>query len=350
MVLDPDDAFIAAALARAAEQVRPQEGDKSFLEKRLAEAFATSLADGYFRPELVVRDKKLQGSHLPGWDPQPGTIDVAIITPATEPRIVFELNVDDVEWTLWDIYKMVAATELPTVEAAYLVVAGPPKLWTSQRDCVELFDLDYSATEQVDSVDWYSRFLFSEYRRAWAELLEGGTGRIQRVPEAIVISALGRWPLPGYPAYELRAIRVWPSHVKDGRLNFADEWPAPPPPPPEPQYDWSPRIIPTAALTLSDLPTADAPERAYHHFALSYNGYEEMGTTRRCGRIANQSIQRWRETRKLPPTIEEVRACLFFEQRRWHHYGYGFDEETLTYLRELVAELGNLLEARHAPG
>jgi hypothetical protein len=91
----------------------------------------------------------------------------------------FELKIDDVEWTLWDIYKMVAAAELRTVEAAYLVVAGAPKQWSGKRDCVELFDLDYSHRgEQIDSVEWYSRFLFSHYERAWEELLGGGTGRL----------------------------------------------------------------------------------------------------------------------------------------------------------------------------
>src|SRR5438132_7118772 len=98
MPLEAHDAFIATALGHAAERVRPQPSDKSFLEKRLAQAVAASLAEGHFRPELVVRDKKLLGSHLPGWDPQPGTIDVAIVTPDNEPRIVFELKIDDVEW------------------------------------------------------------------------------------------------------------------------------------------------------------------------------------------------------------------------------------------------------------
>jgi hypothetical protein len=236
MPLEADDTFIATALGRAAERVRPEPGDKSFLERRLAEAVAASLGEGYFRPELVVRDKKLVNSQLPGWDPQPGTIDVAIVTPNNEPRIVFELKIDDVEWTLWDIYKMVSATELPTVEAAYVVTAGSPKLWSGKRDCVELFELDYTQPDdQVDSVEWYSRFLFSEFRKAWADLLEGGRGRLQRVPHAIQITAIGRWPLPGYPGHELRAIRVEGSKRRVSWLEFSDDWPVPPLPPPEPR-------------------------------------------------------------------------------------------------------------------
>jgi hypothetical protein len=39
---------------------------------------------------------------------------------------------------VWDIYKMVAGSELPTAEAAYVVAAGTPQLWNGTRDCVEL--------------------------------------------------------------------------------------------------------------------------------------------------------------------------------------------------------------------
>ena len=78
--LDADGAFVAQALARVAERVRPEPGDKSFLERRLAAAVAESLADGFFNPDAIVRDRKLANCELPGWDPQPGTIDVAVVT------------------------------------------------------------------------------------------------------------------------------------------------------------------------------------------------------------------------------------------------------------------------------
>jgi hypothetical protein len=345
--LDPDDAYIARALARAAEWAAPNPGDKSFLERRLAEAVAASLADGFFDPDLVVCDKKLMNSELPGWDPQPGTIDVAVVTRRREPRIVFELKRDDVEWTLWDIYKMVAAAELPTVEAAYIVVAGKPKLWASQRECVELFDLDYDAEEQVDSVEWYSRFLFSHYRKAFQELLEGGRGRLTRVPYSIWISAVGRWPLPNFQDYELRAVRVWGAEREDEPIEFANDWPRPPI---RKQQDdnrsgW-PKLIPTEELQPEDVPSADAEEDALHRFALSFNGYEENGSFRRCARIANEALARWRETEELPEDLDDLRTSLFFEQRRWHHFGYGFDEVTMTYVRALVAKVFTILTHR----
>ncbi len=241
MGLEADDAFVAQALARAAERVRPEPGDKSFLEKRLAAAVAESLADGFFNPDAVVRDRKLANCELPGWDPQPGTIDVAVVTPEREPRIVFELKIDDIEWTLWDIYKMVAASDLPTVEAAYVVVVGQPALWNGSRECVELFDLDYGhADGTVDSTEWYARFLFSHYRKSWQDLLGGGRGRLTSVPDSIWINAVGSWPIPHYPGYELRAVRVWPSSRGEDALDFAGDWPTAPPNPSGPDHGGHP--------------------------------------------------------------------------------------------------------------
>lgn len=337
-VLDVDDFFIAGALKEAAERVRPEDGDKSFLEKRLANAVVDALRNGRFRPDLVVKDKKLVGSTLPGWDPQPGTIDVAVVTPEFEPRIIFELKIDDIHWTLWDIYKMVAGTQLPTVEAAYVVVAGPPKMWEGRRDCVELFDLDYDDEEFLSEAEWYSRFLFRHYARAWKELLEGGTGRLTEVPARIRISRVGKWQIPAYPPYELRAIRVEASQLQRGAapVRFAGEWPGPPLPPPEPRYDFLPKLIPTESLTAEDLPAPDAEEDELHRFALSFIGYDELGSRRRCARIANHARERWLLSGELPTSLEELRGSLFFEQRRWHHYGDGFDEETMAYVRAVI--------------
>lgn len=346
--VDEDDAYIARALGLAAEQTHPEPGDKSFLEKRLAEVVVSAFTSSFFRSEAVVRDKKLQSSVLPGWDPQPGTIDVAVITPEREPRIVFELKVDDVEWTLWDLFKMVAASTLPTVEAAYLVVAAKTKIWNSKRECVELFDFGYREEPEgkIEETEWYSRFFFSHWSAAWRDLLGGGSGRLIWVPQVIWTRAIGRWKLPHYPEYELRAIRAYPSSLTTEELHFRDGWPVPAPPPPPPRYEGQPVPIATAELRIEDLPGTSARSDSYHRFALSFNGYERMGSLRRCGRIANESIEHWRRTGELPDDLDELRACLFFEQRRWHHYGDDFDEGTMRYLEALVGKLRRLLEER----
>lgn len=227
VAMEADDSYIADALAFAAAQTQQQPGDKSFLEKRLAEAVVSALTSRFFRPNLVVRDKKLKSCILPGWDPQPGTIDVTVITPLREPRIVFELKVDDVEWTLWGLYKMVAASTLPTLDAAYLLVAAKTTVWSSKRECVELFDFRYREEPegQLEEAEWYSRFLFRHWAKAWRDLLGGGTGRLVWVPKLIWTRAIGRWALPEFPGYELRAIRTYPSSLSTERIDFEHGWP-----------------------------------------------------------------------------------------------------------------------------
>ena len=333
---DALDGLVARALQQAALRARPEPADKSFLEKRLVVALREALT--YFaREELILCDKKLRNCELPGWDPQPGTIDVAIVNTDLEPRIAFELKVDDIEWTLWDIYKMVSATTLPTVEAAYVVVAGRPGMWAGTRNCVELFDLDYVT---ADCEEWYSRFLFAEYKRAWNDLLNGGTGRLHEIPSSIRLTAIGKWTIPSFSPHELRAIRVEAVESARPPVTFAEGWPIPPVHP-----RGMPNYMPTTNLQVSDLPAADAVEHDYHSFALTFNGYEQMGSFRRCARLANKAAETWRVSGTLPTRPLEIRACLFFEQRRFHHFGHGFDERTLAYVRALVETLRDSLES-----
>ena len=158
---------------------------------------------------LVRECKKLAGPDLPGWNPQPGAIDVAVVTPGNAPRVAFELKVDDVEWTLWDLYKMVAATETPTCDAAYLACAMSPKHWESNRDGVELF------REPDDNKgppsEWHSSFLFRAYAKSWAGLLAGGTGRLTTSPSLSTWtgSGGGRWPTTRHMSFAPFVRLVW---------------------------------------------------------------------------------------------------------------------------------------------
>ena len=73
---------------------------------------------------------------------------------------------------------------------------------------------------------------------------------------------------------------------------------------------------------------------------MTTNGYERMGSFQSCAALANEAIETWRATDALPGTLGDLRCCLFFEQRRWHHFGFGFDDETLRYTRALIREMG----------
>lgn len=73
------------------------------------------------------------------------------------------------------------------------------------------------------------------------------------------------------------------------------------------------REIPNRALTREDLPAPDAPADAVLEFALTFNGYEHHGSFERCAETANAHKHE---------TLTDLRTCLFFEQRRSHHFGW----------------------------
>jgi hypothetical protein len=329
--LDALDESIEVIPRRAAGSARPADGDKSFLEKRLSKSVVEGL-ESVFGGQLVRECRKLVP--LPGWSPQPGPIDVAVVTSTNEPRVAFELKVDDVEWTLWDAYKMISATELDICDAGYLVVAMPAKEWKRARECVELFREPARGEGRLS--EWYSSWLFREYAKSWSGLLAGGTGRLREVADLITTTWIGRWRMAHYPGYELRAVRV--AAFPDGRrLEFEGDWPT------EPRGMEG--LIPSSLLQRDDLPGPDAPEHDLQAFALTFDGYREFGSTQRLAGIANAAIERWRISNDVPTTLDVLRGCLFFEQRRWHHFGESFDDLTMLYIHDLIAAMRHQLGA-----
>ena len=89
------------------------------------------------------------------------------------------------------------------------------------------------------------------------------------------------------------------------------------------------------------IPADDAPWLQIATFALSFNGYAYAGSFERCAAIANEP---------MPRDIDDVRCALFFEQRRWRHFGEEPDARALAHIRALLARLREHLAAgRDAP-
>jgi hypothetical protein len=63
---------------------------------------------------------------------------------------------------LWDAFKMVTASELPYVEAAYLIALAPRSEWEARPACAEFFD----------GGAWSVADLLDEYRSEWAHLVK----------------------------------------------------------------------------------------------------------------------------------------------------------------------------------
>lgn len=72
-------------------------------------------------------------------------------------------------------------------------------------------------------------------------------------------------------------------------------------------------------------------------YALTVGGYEyareHLGVE--CGDFANERLGKYRSTKKWEGTFEELRCCLFFEQRRYHHFGEGPSGEDLEAIKDI---------------
>jgi hypothetical protein len=106
------------------------------------------------------------------------------------------------------------------------------------------------------------------------------------------------------------------------------------------------REIANADLREHDVPGPDAGWHEIGRFALSFNGYERWGSFGRCAEIGNRGLEGFRETGTLPESLDELRTCLFFEQRRWRHFGLDPDEQAMGYIRTLVQAIRDAVSAR----
>lgn len=83
-------------------------------------------------------------------------------------------------------------------------------------------------------------------------------------------------------------------------------------------------------LTLTRIPASDANWRAIAEFAHSFNGYSAWGSFEKCAEIANA---------RRSDTLTELRTCLFFEERRWRHFGELPDEQAMDYIGGVLCKI-----------
>jgi hypothetical protein len=95
------------------------------------------------------------------------------------------------------------------------------------------------------------------------------------------------------------------------------------------------RQLGNSDLTPDQVPASD-DEFAIMKFALTFDGYRHHGSFEACADACNAAGRRYFADGRLPATLSELRACLFFEQRRWHHYGDSPDAEARGYMGALL--------------
>jgi len=77
--------------------------------------------------------------------------------------------------------------------------------------------------------------------------------------------------------------------------------------------------------------------------ALTFNGYKTLGGFKQCAELANRIKREF--SAKVTPlrslSLTELRSCLFFEKRRFNHYGedpQGDDRAFINSLIEAIRE------------
>ena len=91
------------------------------------------------------------------------------------------------------------------------------------------------------------------------------------------------------------------------------------------------------------VPDAAAPLGTILEFAsMTYFGYDRHGGVEPLEVLANRAAECWANGRQLPSGLNEARAALFFEARRWHHFGQEPDPLSERYLRALVRHISTL--------
>jgi hypothetical protein len=94
--------------------------------------------------------------------------------------------------------------------------------------------------------------------------------------------------------------------------------------------------IPSENLQLEQLPPSDADWPQVWRLADTFNGYKHLGSFERCAEVANQQRN---------STLTALRTCLFFECRRWHHYGVDPEGYEASYIRGLVEQIRVMVAA-----
>jgi hypothetical protein len=88
--------------------------------------------------------------------------------------------------------------------------------------------------------------------------------------------------------------------------------------------------------TAIGVPGPDATWAQITRFGSEVDGYRSHGNA--LGDLANASVEFFRRNGSIDPTIalDDLRACLFFETRRYHHFGHAPGMDDTPYIRALV--------------
>jgi len=94
--------------------------------------------------------------------------------------------------------------------------------------------------------------------------------------------------------------------------------------------------IPNSQLIEKDVPSRRAGWGKIEDFALTYNGYTQWGSFKKCREVAKQGINLYKGKKELTQSLTDLRTCLFFEARRWKHFEKHPNKNGMGYIHALV--------------
>jgi hypothetical protein len=101
--------------------------------------------------------------------------------------------------------------------------------------------------------------------------------------------------------------------------------------------------LPIMLIANEDLEPTTFPKRrdpfdTIVKFASTFDGYAHFGMEK-CAELANASLGNFYRSQVLPEDMDTLRACLFFEARRWTLYKQEPDNKGLIYIHALIDRL-----------
>lgn len=104
--------------------------------------------------------------------------------------------------------------------------------------------------------------------------------------------------------------------------------------------------IPNSQLIEKDIPSRRAGLSKIETFALTYNGYAQWGSFKKCREVAKQGINLYKENKELNQSLTNLRTCLFFEARRWKHFEKAPNKKRVDYIHALVEAIRTRVAAK----
>jgi hypothetical protein len=105
-----------------------------------------------------------------------------------------------------------------------------------------------------------------------------------------------------------------------------------------------PDEVPNDSLTASAVPRVTASWHTIVAFALTIDGYKAIGR-KECAQLANRVKAEFSKDVASVETLSltELRLCLFFEQRRFNHFGHEPQDADRIFVNALLVAIQRMI-------